>query len=191
MTLRLKTESHGEIEAGFFGIFTQFFRFGEYTFATRHLCELVEYLANNPQVLRSQIIGYNLDRFWQRRLEDEQRFAQMSAEAWQSALPELQISEMERQSEHQQGHIPVQDEVDLYNQGRMVPVIVSDDEKLISIEDYCMEALHFGRMAVYLTDGGLVGWLNGQIPEFAESASKAIRHSKRELYRKIREELSS
>lgn len=189
MTLILETESHGGVESGFYSAFTQFARLGEHTFATRHLCELVEYLANNPQVRQSQILGYDLDKFWQRQREDMQELANMIAEAEQSYIPELQRLDMERQLEGRQGEISIEDEVDLYDEGRMVPVRVANDEKSISIGDYRIAALHFGRMSAYLAHGGFMGWMNDQRPEFAESVINAIKSSKRELYREIREEL--
>ena len=189
MTLILKTESHDDIESGFYSIFTQFARLGEHTFATRHLCELVQHLAKHPQVSEAQILGYDLDKFWQRQKDYIQELMQMLAEAEESYLPELQRSDMERQLEGQQGGISVEDGVDLYNEGRMVLVRVSDDERSISVGDYRVSALHFGRMAAYLANGGLMGWMNSQKPEFSEPTIKAIKNSRRKLYREIRKEL--
>ncbi len=189
MTLLLKTESHGEVESGFYSTFTQFARLGEHTFATRHLCELVQHLAENPHVHKTKILGYNLDKFWQRQGEHVQELIQMTLEAEQSYLPELQRFDIDRRLESQQGEISVEDDVDLYNHGRMIPVRVTDDERLITIGDYRVSVLHFGRMAVYLANGGFLGWMNGQKPEFVEPTIDAIKNSRRELYREIREEL--
>jgi len=189
MTLILKTESHGEVEAGFYSAFTQFARLGEHTFATRHLCDLIQHLANNPQVSESQILGYDLDKFYQRLEDHAQGVAQMLAEVDQSYLPELQRFDVERQLARQQGEIPVEDDIDLYDEGRMVSVRVMDDERSITLGAYRVSALHFGRMATYLANGGFMGWMDGQKPEFAEPTIEAIRNSERELYREIREEL--
>ena len=93
----LETESHGEIESGFFGPFTQFARLGDYTFATRHLCELVEYLADNPKVHQSQILGYPIDKFWQGEEENEQKFIEMIFQAEQPCSLELLIPNIEKE----------------------------------------------------------------------------------------------
>jgi len=71
----------------------------------------------------------------------------------------------------------------------MIPVRVIDNERSITLGDYRVSALHFGRMATYLANGGFIGWMNGQKPEFAEPTIEAIKNSRRELYREIREEL--
>jgi len=60
MTLRLITESHGEVAAGFFSAFTQFARLEDYAFATRHLCDLAQYLAKQTAVKNTQILGYDM-----------------------------------------------------------------------------------------------------------------------------------
>ncbi len=189
MTLILETESHGEVESGFYSAFTQFARLGKHTFATRHLCELVQHLAKNPNVRKAQVLGYNLDKFWQRQGDYTRELMQMVVEAEQSYLPELQRFEMERQLERQQGEISVEDDINLHNEGRMIPVRVADDERSIILGDYRVSALHFSRMATYLAKGGFMGWMNSQNPEFAEPTIEAIRNSRRELYREIREEL--
>ena len=189
MTLILKTESHGEVESGFYSTFTQFARLGEYTFGTRHLCELVQYLAENPEVNRAQILGYDLDKFWQRFSDNTQELIKMITEAEQSYLPELKRFDMERQLERQQGEVIVEDEVDLYNEGRMIPIRVIDNERSIKIGSYKVSVLEFGRMAIYLANGGFMGWMNDKKPEFAEPTINAIKNSTRELYREIRQEL--
>jgi hypothetical protein len=191
MTLLLETQSHGEVESGFFSTFTQFARLDKHTFATRHFCELAQSLAENPQVRKAQLLSYNLDKFWQRQKEHVDEFTQVLMEAEQSYLPELQKFDMDRQLKGKQGQISIEDEVNMYDEGRMIPVIVTDDEKLISIGDYKIAALHFGRMAVYLAHGGFLGWMDGQKPEFAEPTIEAIKLSNRKLYRQVREELSA
>ena len=189
MTLMLTTESHGDIESGFYSTFTQFARLGEHTFATRHLCELVQYLANNPALRQTQILGYDLDKFWERQGDHMQEFAEMITETENSYLPELQRFDLERRLEREQGEIPVEDDVDLYNEGCMVPIKVTEDERFITIGNYRISAIHLGRMAIYLARGGFMGWMNGQKPEFSETTIEAIKNSQRGLYREIREEL--
>ena len=71
----------------------------------------------------------------------------------------------------------------------MIPVIVTDDEKAISIGEYKISALHFGGMAVYLANGGFMGWENDKKPEFAEPTFSTIKNSKRGLFEEISKKL--
>ncbi len=189
MTLILETESHGGVESGFFGTFTQFARLGEHTFATRHLCELVQYLAKNPNLREAQILGYDLDKFWGREGDYTQELMQMISEAEQPYLPKSQKFDLERRLERQQGEVAIEDDIDLHDEGRMIPVKVADDDKSLTLGNYRVSALHFGRMATYLVCGGWFGWMNGRKPEFADPTIEAIKNSKRELYTEIRKEL--
>lgn len=187
----LETESHGVIESGFFATFTQFARLGEYTLATRHLCELVQHLAEHPDIREAKILGYDLDKFWQREGDHTQEIMQMVREAEQSYLPELHCDEMERQLEREQGEVPLEDEIDLHDEGRMIPAKVGNDGSSITIGKYRISALHFGRMAVYLARGGIMGWMNEQKPEFAEPTLQAIKESRNPLYTQAQQELNS
>ena len=63
MTLMLETESHGDVESGFYGAFMQLARLGEYTFATKHLCDLIQYFAKNNKATETKAIAYDLDTF--------------------------------------------------------------------------------------------------------------------------------
>ena len=136
MTLLLKTESHVEVESGFYRTFTQFARLGEHTFATRHLCELIQHLAEYPQVSQTQIISYDLDKFLQRLEDYAQELTQIKTEAEQSYLPNLQKYEIIGKLGRKQNKISLENELDLYNEGKIIPVIVTDDEKAISIGEY-------------------------------------------------------
>jgi len=163
----LRTKSHGIVKAGFHSTFTQFVSLGEYAFATRQLCELVQNFARNPQVREEQVPSYDLDKFWQKQ-EDYH---------------------LKLHPQEQQGEISVEEEIDLHREGRMIPIRVSDDERSITLGDYRVDALEFGRMAYYLSIAGCMGWMNGKKPKFAESTIEAIKNSGRELYQEIRKEL--
>jgi hypothetical protein len=186
MTLFVETESHGTVESGFYCSFVQFVRLGEYAFATRHLCELVQHLAEHPNMRGGRIRTYDLDRFYERFDEHIQEFVQTLEEAQQSWLPELQRTDMDRRMENEQGEISLEDEVDLYDEGKLLPVKVSEDGSMITIGQYTISALHFGIMAVYVARGGFIGWLNGKKPEFAEAALEAIKRSENPLYKDAR-----
>ena len=60
------------------------------------MCELVQYLANNHQVRKTQILSYDLDKFWQRQGEHVQELIQIILEAEQAYLPELQRFDIDK-----------------------------------------------------------------------------------------------
>lgn len=136
MTLILKTESHGEVESGFYSTFTQFARLGEYTFATRHLCEFARHIAEKPNIKDGRILGYDLDKFWQRVDNHMEELTQIISEAEQSYLPELHKFEIDRELERQQGEISLEDEVDLYDEGRMIQIKITNDDSYVDIGKY-------------------------------------------------------
>ncbi|MEK6861647.1 MAG: hypothetical protein AABY07_06775, partial [Nanoarchaeota archaeon] len=67
MSYYILTESHGEIESGFYGIFTQFTRVGEYAFTTKYFCEFVKKIADDPKLRQLNILAYGLDKYFERR----------------------------------------------------------------------------------------------------------------------------
>lgn len=194
MTLVLQTESHGQVEAGFYSVFTQFSRLGDYTFATRHLCKLVQKLAQYPTIKQGRILGYDADKFWQRRDEYFHEVVHILieqmilADAEGNYLSELHYSESnEEKLGKLQWEIPLEDEVDMYDEGRIVPVHISKEGDAIAIGEYQLSAINFGRMAVYLAKGGIFGWMKGRKPEFSEPTIQAIKESKNPLYSEIRQ----
>lgn len=103
MTLLLKTESHGVVEAGFHAAFMVFARLGEYSFATRHLCEVVQYFAENNSEKETALIGYDLSTFWERSQKYQQKILQTLLEqAQQSTLPALKKANLEKKLEQWQ-----------------------------------------------------------------------------------------
>jgi hypothetical protein len=188
----LRTESHGTVEAGFFSVFTQFSRLGEYAFATSHLCKLVQQFAQHPAVREGRVLGYDLDKFWQRQTEYFQELLEMVsrqvmlADAMGHYPSELPYTESDqRRMEQAQGEVLLEDEVDIYNEGKIVPVKISQDGHAITIGDYRIFAIHFARMAVYLARGGLFGWMKDRKPDFSEPTLQAIRTSKNPLFRGV------
>lgn len=88
-----------------------------------------------------------------------------------------------------QGKISLEDEFDMNGEGRMAQVEVSEDSGTIKIGQYVISAEHFSIFASYLAGGGFMGWLDFQVPEFAESALNAMKQSKNPLYKAIQQEL--
>ena len=104
-------------------------------------------------------------------------------------LSELQKADMERKPEKRLDEILLEDEVDLYNEGIMIEVRVSDDESYIEIGKYKISAFNFGDMIMHLANGGFMGFMDDQKPEFGEPILEAIKNSKRRLYKEIHKKL--
>lgn len=180
MTLILITESHGEVESGFFSVFTNFTRLGEYAFATRHMCELTQLLSKHPSLYKTRILGYDADKFW----EKFSNFTNEILDAMtQSYLPELQQYEVDKCFE-QQGEITLIDRLSLEYEGRIIPVEVAKDEKSIAIGKYTINAFEFRCMVGYLAGGGWLGWKNK--PEYAEPTMRYLENPTRRLFEKKR-----
>ncbi len=102
MTLLLITESHGEVKSGFFSMYTQFTRLGEYCFATKHFYELAQHIASNSNIRNGQILAYDLNKFWEEANTHISERAQIILEAGRSYLPELQKYERDREMKKMQ-----------------------------------------------------------------------------------------
>lgn len=187
MTYDLETESHGTIESGFSGAFTQFIRMGEYAFATVHFCHLTKNLASHPDARVGRILAYDESKFCERGDEYvSQLLLMLSAKQY---LPKLHRAEIDRQLTQDQGKISIEDDVDMHDEGKFIPVQVHDD-RVISLGQYMIGSHRFGRFAFYVAHGGLFGWQDGQKPDFAESTMEAIKDSKNPLFEEVRKELA-
>jgi hypothetical protein len=185
----LQTESHGEVEAGFFSIFTQFARLDDYAFATRHICKLLRQFAEDPTVRQGRLLSYSLEKFWQRQAEFFQHTMEillgqlMTADTQGRPPTAVQYSEENQERiARLQSDISMEDDIDLYNEGTVIPVQISDDGSMVSVGAYQIAAPHFSRMAVYLAHGGIVGWMADRKPDFAEPTLQSIRASHHPIY---------
>ena len=98
----LETESHGDVESGFYGAFMQLARLGEYTFATKHLCDLIQYFAKNNKATETKAIAYDLDTFEAGNTRYHQQLFQQRL----SHPSQLKLSRrLRRYSSHLQVHI--------------------------------------------------------------------------------------
>ncbi len=187
MTLVVKTKSHGEIEAGFYSIFTKLTRLGKYTFEVKDLCDLAQYLANNPETKELQISGYHTDKFWEMEKRYIESFGELlsnSEDINKSVLSELSDIFFKQN----QGKISLEERADLMTERRAIPVKIGEDRDSLKIGEYELEDIHFGRMIHYLARGGFVGWSRDK-PSFAEPTLSALKESKNPLYKKLQEEL--
>lgn len=70
----LKTRSHGNVEAGFYASFMDFFRFGKYAFKTQDLCELATFLAENPKTKKLRISASDSETMFRGKKSLEEQF---------------------------------------------------------------------------------------------------------------------
>jgi len=180
MTLILVTESHGNVESGFYGGHTKYTRLGDYTFATKHFCELVQYLAVNPETLEAKLLGYGADKYWENGNEYMAELIQAEISSDKDAIKKF---------ENQQGEISLKDDLDLNNEGKMISVKVSEDKNHVILGKYKINSLHFGRFAYYVAHGGFMGWFHNVIPSYAKEAMNAIKESESDLFKHIKAEM--
>lgn len=94
MSCIIQTESHGEIEGGFYSSFTAFVRVGDYSMPTREFCDIVKAFATNPQLEHAKAYVFESDKFFERYEEHMQEIEQSYIQAAESLMPEFNISEM-------------------------------------------------------------------------------------------------
>lgn len=168
MTFELKTLNHGEIEAGFFSCFVQYTMFGEYAFATRHFCELVQYLAKNPNAKEARIGGYSKEEFWKKQEDHAQGIIELISRADKSSKDLGEQVDQYFQKE----------EVETNTNVTLVPVKVYEEK--IQIGNYQIEAEEFAIFSKYVAGGGFFGWDKNE-PDFAKPTLNAIKKSKSPL----------
>ena len=185
MTLIIKTESHGDIESGFFCNFTQMVRLGKYAFKTETLCNLVQYLAKNPDKKEIEISGYDVDKFWEIENKHRKNLAGLISDTskfFVSQIVDIYIKE-------NRGKLSEEDTQDLVKEGEIIPIDIDNNKKLITIGEYEIEDIHFGIMMYYITRGGWIGWPENTKPDYAEPTIKAIKKSRNPLFKKIQKEI--
>lgn len=177
MTLVLKTESHGEVDSGFFSGFTKLARIGDYAFETKDLCELVKYIAGNPELKELKIHAYPSDSFFKMRDRYINSFANLE-DYTQKGIDEY--------IEGNQGKMSLKDKAGIIQDGMSLPVKIEEDA--IKIGKYTIENFHFGLMAFYLARGGWCGWPDEKDkPDFSEPTIQAIRKSDSPVFKKAKE----
>lgn len=176
MTLVVETESHGEVEAGFHGPFVQFTRFGEYSFVTKHFCGLLVKFANDPRLRSSVITAYNLDKFWEREGDYIGEIMGILSE------DERYRPQVERNLDRQKGEVLMEDDTNLKDEGRIIQMALSQDNRCVDLGDYKLSTPTFQRFALYIAKGGIFGW-GDKRPEFARQALAAIEKSDSHMFK--------
>ena len=184
MTLTLETKSHGDIESGFFSFFTQLSRLGKYTFGTEALCTLTQYLAKNPNEKEAEILGCNVNKFW----ELEEKYSGNLVELISNASKATISQEANAYFEKNQGKLSEEYAQDLFEEGEIIQISIDNNRSSITIGEYEIENIHFGRMMCYLTHGGWMGWPENAVPDYVKPTIESMKNSKNHLFRKIQKE---
>lgn len=184
MTYIIETESLGNIESGFYSGFVEFIRIGKYAAPTEHFCGLVRSLADNPEIKKGKFLVYPESKFLERFSDSiADLVKQVTKEpSWLSGLENWKDPQ-------QQGRVRLEDEVDMLNERYSIPVDISSDGKKIDFGEYSIISIHFARFAWYVAKGGIVGWIEGGEPDYADQTIKAIRDSRNPLFTELQKEI--
>jgi len=181
MTFLLDTKTHGTIDSGFYGHMTQFTNFGDHTFATKHLCDLVAGFAEDPKKTEAGILSFDIDEL--ERMQGDYMFALLELlDATHSPYePVLSIEEMDIRLAKQQGKITQDQELALYDHGSVVPVQFDYTAREINVGKYIVEPDDFSFFMAYISAGGFRGWIDGIKPNFAADAQDALLRTRNPL----------
>lgn len=179
MSLIIITTSHGNVEGGFFSVYTGGFRFGQYAFPTQNMHNMLRVFAEKPSCYAINLTSFGEETFWDSANAYFFEIANQLVEMGDSLLPELAKAEFDRRLAAEQGHfekdkIP---QLDL----EYIPVRIPEDESEVSFGEYRIDRENFRGLSAYVLNGGWMGW-EGQYPEAASKAIDAIRRSQRPLF---------
>jgi len=175
MTLVLITKSGEELDSGFYEAFMKLSRIGKYSFETKDLCSLAQNLAENPELKKARLFGYDTERVW----ELERRYNSLFMLKRVSSIIEKNTDELDDFIQ-QNRELSAEEKIEIMKDKIDVPVEVHRLEKFVKIGEYEIENFHFVSMICYILRGGFNGWR--QTPDFAKSALVAMQLSKNPLY---------
>ena len=168
------TRHHGEIEGGYYGAFTQFVRFGDYTFTTQSFCRLVSRLAETPETQRESVRGYVDDRF-------QERYGDYMTSLFENMDDTDPISSIEDHIAETAGEAPIEDELDVFGESIEIPVGINKVSKEINLGVYFLSHEEFACFSHYVARGGFMGW-QVKPPEHAARAMQAMESSENPLF---------
>ena len=116
----ISTRHHGEIEGGYYGAFTQFVRFGDYTFTTQSFCRLVSRLAETPETQRESVRGYVDDRF-------QERYGDYMTSLFENMDDTDPISSIEDHIAETAGEAPIEDELDVFGESVSQEFVITNE----------------------------------------------------------------
>ncbi len=180
MTLYVETLSHGEIESGFFASFTQYARLGDYAFSTRHFCELIKYLAENPETKSARLHGHTVQQFWKKQDTYLEGLIKTLQEADSPDFEEFDKNvnkKLDNYFKDQQ-----KEELNLEDDTIVLNIKVKKDYSSIKIGKYEIAPDHFRIFSKYLAQGGFLGWKDP--PDYSKPTLEAIKKSSNPLFKK-------
>ena len=186
MSFMLYTESHGDIETGFYASFMQLSRFGRYVFPTKSLIDLFRQLAKKPEARSAQLLTYTLEDFWERdtdyvsMLQAQLRSEPVDTGNTNETIDSLVIKSVNEGAERDSLELPIR--------GEVVGIVISSGGETVQVGDYVVSREHFGRFAWYVANGGLFGWK--EVPDFAKGAKRDLRYARHPIYKTLKQELS-
>ncbi len=188
MTYYLETLTHGEITSGFYASFTQFARLDTYCFPTKHLCDLATDFATHPNALKGTLAAYTEEKF--------EKMQNVYMLRMHEAFEESKLRNdgrrwLQSQSAKLREELDPSDDYNLKNEATPLPVVVSLHGEYVSIGPYEFGSRHFGRFAVYLAEGGLMGWPAGKTPSYAKPTLDAIKQSKNPVFFAVQRDFSA
>jgi len=177
MSLTIKTESHENVEGGFFSVYTGAFRFGDYAFPTQNLHKMIKHFAEKPSSFALNLTSFGEETFWNNTDKFFEEILNSVFENTSSLLPELAEYELDRIINSKQGKSSLSD-----INAEIVPIRINNEETEISFGRYKLDKNNFNGLTKYVVEGGWFGWNNGDYPESAQQAIESIKNSKRPLY---------
>lgn len=179
MTLIITTTNHGDIQGGFYSVYTGAFRFGKFVFPTQTLHAGLRRLAENPELNAINLPSFEKSVFWEGFSDHAVELMARSHEVSHSWLPDLAESEFERFIDECQGKMTG---VEITQAFTTVPVRVSHGDSGATFGNYRLDVDNFRGLVSYAVGGGFYGWNNNAYPSAAERAKEAILASKRPLF---------
>lgn len=187
MTAIIRTKSHGDVQSGFVAIFTGLVRVGDICIPTKHFCEATRFVAEHPDTTSIKVMSYSAAKF-ETLLERQALDFMRSIERMEASnilqlmgprMAEFDLSqhfvEQQKQGLSMEGWTPLKIEID-------------NTKAEVKAGEYVIGFDEFAEFSLYVVKGGFVGWMNQQFPDYASEAHEAIKSSKNELFKYIRED---
>jgi|SRR3989344_54772 len=180
MTVELQTENHGMIDAGFFAAYTQFYRFGKYSFITRHFCEIGRELAKDPSKRDLILPSYDLDTYFRIMNEDLQDLlTDIDDDLICGLAPSLERIMAKRLE------VSSQEMNSIWKDGDIINISISADYQKVEIGEYIIPTFDLAYLVYDSAKGGLFGWNPRLIPDFSQPTLESIKRSLNPIYAEV------
>ncbi len=198
MTVPIITASHGEIHAESRGVTKSFWDIGDYSIATKHLCELARDFAENPNSLKGLIIIYPTYLPEKRKGEmlknisdREVGLNKIIEEArLNKTLSIINIRDILNsacrdaiKAGYNEGYLSLEDDINSHSIGKHTTVLLDHTKEELSLGEYRgIPYSSFSGLIKFISQGGEMGWFY-EMPDFAKQSQIGISYSKNPLYK--------